>query len=96
MICAAQATKCLIGLAKGLRNKFYQYSRSLPATIFEKFVEEKAIMREPLAELIDVIFDVSVNLINFELIKSSITGYIYYGFINFGGDKQQSKPKGPT
>uniref|UniRef100_A0AC35UH82 Cytoskeleton-associated protein 5 n=1 Tax=Rhabditophanes sp. KR3021 TaxID=114890 RepID=A0AC35UH82_9BILA len=52
---ASVAVKCLNSFANGLRQKFGIYVPSLAAGIFDKFKEKKAVLRDPLVELIDSI-----------------------------------------
>jgi hypothetical protein len=63
------AAKNLTAFARGLRNKFGPHAASVASVVFEKFKEKRAQLKEPLIELIDVIFASSVyffnNLYNF-------------------------------
>lgn len=59
--CAAQAARCLIGFANGLRVKFGPNVASVAPIVFDKFKEKKAILKDPLIELIDAVFATSVS-----------------------------------
>jgi hypothetical protein len=50
----------LIGFAKGLRAKFAPNAVLVAPIVFEKFKEKKAILRDPLVELIDAVYATSV------------------------------------
>ena len=56
----ALAAQSLTAFAKGLRAKFFPYAATVAPIVFEKFKEKKAILREPLIDLIDAVFATSV------------------------------------
>jgi hypothetical protein len=51
----------LTGFAKGLSTKFTPNVTSIAPVIFDKFKEKKATLKDPLIELIDSIFAISVS-----------------------------------
>ncbi|KAM6980607.1 cytoskeleton-associated protein 5-like [Aplochiton taeniatus] len=52
----SQATKCLAGLAAGLRKKFGTYAGHVVPTILEKFKEKKPQVLQALQEAVDAVF----------------------------------------
>ena len=54
--CASQAAKSLTGFARGLRTKFGTHAQTVAPTVLEKFKEKKAILRDPLIDLIDAVY----------------------------------------
>ncbi|VDK63494.1 unnamed protein product [Anisakis simplex] len=52
---AAMSTKCLKGLANGIRFKFSPFASLVMKSALQKFKEKKTVLREPLIELVDSI-----------------------------------------